>query len=84
MAKEKKHTGSKDQMDQHVHDILSVLNNINSHLASLVYYQQDSRGLGAGVEKALAQPFVKESKTLKGKIEKLVSEELRKFNEENK
>ena len=84
MAKEKKHTGTKGQMDKHAHDILRVLNSIDSHLASMVYYQGPSRGFGAEIEKAQAQPYITESKTLKDKIEKLVIEELRKLNEENK
>ena len=84
MAKEKKHTGTRDQMDSHVHQILTVLNSIDSHLASIVYYQSPSRGFGASIEKAAAQPYVGESKKLENKIEKLVIEELRKLNEENK
>ena len=84
MAKEKKHTGTKDQMDEHVHQILKALNSIDSHLASLVYHQMPSRGFGASIEKAAAQPYVNESKKLEDKIEKLVIEELRKLNEENK
>jgi len=84
MAKEKKHTGTKDQMDEHVHSILKALNSIDSHLASLVYHQMPSRGFGATIQKATAQPYVTESKKLEDKIEKLVIEELRKLNEENK
>jgi len=84
MAKEKKHTGMSEQMDDHVFSILKVLNSIDSHLASLVYYQSPSRGFGASVEKAVAQPYINEGKTLKDNIEKLVIEELRKINEENK
>ena len=84
MAKEKRHTGTNEQVDDHVHDILSVLNSIDSHLSSLVYHQLPSRGLSAEIEKAQAQPYMTESKTLKDKIEELVVEELRKLNEENK
>ena len=85
MAQEKNHTGTKDQMDEHVHKIIRVLESIDSHLASLVYYQSPSRGFGASVEKAVAQPYINENKkTLKDSIEKLVIEELRKLNEENK
>ena len=84
MKEEKKHTGTKDQMDDHAHSILKVLNSIDSHLASLVYHQSPSRGFGASIEKAVAQPYVSESKKLEDKIEKLVIEELRKLNEENK
>ena len=84
MAKEKKHTGTNTQMDEHVHSILKVLNSIDAHLASIVYYQSPSRGFGASIEKAAAQPYINENKTLKDKIKTLVIEELRKLNEENK
>ena len=84
MAKEKRHTGTNKQMDDHVHSILKVLNSIDSHLASMVYYQSPSRGFGASIEKAVAQPYITEHKKLEDKIKTLVSEELRKFNEENK
>ena len=84
MAKRKEHTGTKEQIDRHAHDVLDMLGKINDQLAALVYYQHPSRGFEASVEKTLAQPFMKESKTLKDKIEKLVVEELRKLNEENK
>ena len=84
MAKEKKHTGTKDQMDEHAHQILKALNSIDSHLASMVYYQSASRGFGASIEKAAAQPYINENKTLKDEIKKLVIEEMRKLNEENK
>jgi len=84
MAKEKKKTGSEEKMDEHANRIILVLESIDSHLASLVYYQSPSRGFGASVEKAVAQPYINEGKTLKDNIEKLVIEELRKINEENK
>ena len=85
MAKEeKKHTGTKDQMDAHAHKIIGVLESIDSHLASLVYHQSPSRGFGASIEKAAAQPYMEESKKIEDKIEKLVIEELRKLNEENR
>jgi hypothetical protein len=84
MAKKKEHTGTNKQMDDHVHSILAILNSIDSHLASLVYHQLPSRGLGASIEKAMAQPYMAEGKTLKDKIKTLVIEELRKLNEENK
>ena len=84
MAKEKKKTGSEEKMDEHANRIILVLESIDSHLASLVYYQSPSRGFGASVEKAVAQPYINEGKTLKDNIEKLVIEELRKLNEENK
>ena len=84
MAKEKKHTGTNRQMDDHVHSILSVLNSIDSHLASLTYHQLPSRGYEATIQKKLAQPYMNENKTLEDKIKTLVIEELKKFNEENK
>ena len=84
MAKEKKHTGMSKQMDDHVFSILKVLNSIDAHLASLVYHQSPSRGFGASIEKAVAQPYVGESKKIEDNIEKLVIEELKKLNEENK
>ena len=83
MAKEKKHTGTNKQMDDHVHSILAVLNSIDSHLASLAYHQLPSRGLEPGLQKAMAQAYMSENKTLKDKIKTLVIEELRKLNEEN-
>jgi hypothetical protein len=77
MAKEKKQTGSKEQMDKHAYKIISVLESIDSHLASLVYYQSESRGFGAAIEKAAAQPYIGESKSLQEEIEKLVIESLK-------
>ena len=84
MAKEKKHTGTNEQMDTHVHQILRALNSIDSHLASIAYHQLPSRGMQSGIEKAAAQAYMGENKTLKDKIKTLVIEELRKLNEENK
>jgi len=85
MAKEKKHTGTNKQMDDHAHSILRVLNSIDSHLASMAYHQLPSRGFDPSVEKAMAQAYMTESnKTLKDKIKTLVIEELRKLNEEKK
>jgi len=84
MAKEKKYTGMNKQMDDHVYQILKVLNSIDSHLASLTYHQLPSRGYEATIQKKLAQPYMNESKTIKDEIKELVIEELRKLNEENK
>ena len=79
MSEEKKHSGTKDQMDKHVHDVLKALNNIESHLASLVYYQQPSRGFGAHIEKALAQPFTGEMNENKDNdLESMIREEIKK------
>ena len=69
MAKEKKQTGSTQEMDKHVYKIINVLESIDSHLASLVYYQSESRGFGASIEKAAAQPYISENKSLQGEIE---------------
>ena len=77
MAEEKKHTGTKDQMDKHAHRIIGILESIDSHLASLVYYQSESRGFGASIEKAAAQPYISESESLQEEIKKLVIESLR-------
>ena len=84
MAKEKKRTDSEEQMDLHVDSILKVLNSIDSHLASMAYHQLPSRGFDPSVEKAMAQAYMREGKTLKDKIKELAVEELRKLNEENK
>jgi len=84
MKEEKKHTGTKDQMDKHAHRIISVLESIDSHLAAMVYYQGPSRGFGASVEKAAAQPYINESKTLQEEIKKLVIESLKELKEGNR
>jgi len=84
MGKEKKHTGTNEKMDNHAHSILEALARIEQHLANIAYHIMPSRGFGAEIEKAQAQPYMTESKTLKDKIEQLVIEELRKLNEENK
>ena len=84
MAQEKKHTGTKEQMDQHAHKIVSVLQSIDSHLASLVYYQSDARGFGASIEKAAAQPYISESESLQEEIKKLVIESLKELKKGNK
>jgi hypothetical protein len=84
MAKEKKQTGSTQEMDKHVYKIINVLESIDSHLASLVYYQSESRGFGASIEKAAAQPYISENKSLQGEIEKLVIESLKELKEENR
>jgi len=84
MAKEKKHTGTKEQMDMHAHKIIGVLKSIDSHLASLVYYQSESRGFGASIEKAAAQPYINESESLQEEIKKLVIESLKELKRENR
>ena len=84
MKEEKKQTGSKEQMDKHAYKIINVLESIDSHLASLVYYQSESRGFGASIEKAAAQPYISESESLQEEIKKLVIESLRELKEENR
>jgi hypothetical protein len=84
MAQEKKHTGTKEQMDMHAHTIIGVLESIDSHLASLVYYQQPSRGFGASVEKSAAAPYITESESLQEEIKKLVIESLKELKKENR
>ena len=79
-----KHTGTNSQMDSHAHKIIRVLESIDSHLASMVYYQNPSRGFGASIEKAAAQPYISEANSLREKIEKLVIESLKALEEENK
>ena len=84
MAKEKKKIESEEKMDEHVNRVVSVLESIDSHLSSLVYYQSESRGFGASIEKAAAQPYISENKSLQGEIEKLVIESLKELKEENR
>ena len=84
MAKEKKQTGSTQEMDKHVYKIINVLESIDSHLASLVYYQSESRGFGASIEKAAAQPYISESESLQEEIKKLVIESLKELKKENR
>ena len=55
-----------------------LLRSMNGHLKSLVYYQRPSRGFEAGIEQAIAQPFVTEGVDLK----QLVREELKKIGDE--
>ena len=76
---EKKHSGTKSQMDAHVHDILSVLRSIDDHLASLVYEATPSRGFAAGIERAIAQPFTGDMNENKDNaLESLVRKEVKK------
>tara|TARA_R110002033_G_scaffold30079_1_gene67006 strand:- start:432 stop:689 length:258 start_codon:yes stop_codon:yes gene_type:complete len=80
MSKEEKnHSGTKGQVDRHVHDILSVLNRIESHLASLVYEATPSRGFGADIERAIAQPFTGQMNENKDNVlESMIIKELKK------
>ena len=56
-------------------EMVSLLKKIESHMAALVYYQQDSRGFTAGVEKAIAQPFVSENKD--NALESMIRKEIK-------
>ena len=79
MSEEKKHTGTKSQMDMHAHDILSVLRSIDTHLASLVYEATPSRGFAAGIERAIAQPFTGDMNENKDNVlETLIRKEVKK------
>ena len=79
MSEEKKHTGTKDQIDGHAHSILRILSSIDSHLASLVYEATPSRGFAAGIERAIAQPFTGElSENKDNSLEALIREEIKK------
>ena len=81
MAKEKT---SKEKMEEQSERIIRVLESIDSHLSSLVYYQSESRGFGASIEKAAAQPYISESESLQEKIKKLVIESLKELKRENR
>jgi len=79
MSEEKKHIGTKEQIDGHAHSILRVLSSIDSHLASLVYEATPSRGFAAGIERAIAQPFTGElSENKDNSLEALIREEIKK------
>jgi len=81
MAKEKT---SKEKMEEQAERIIRVLESVDTHLASLVYYQSESRGFGASIEKAAAQPYISESESLQEEIEKLVIESLKELKRENR
>jgi hypothetical protein len=80
--KEAKKRFSKD--DSQTTDMIRILRKMEAHLAAILYYQQPSRGFGAGIEKAVAQPYIAENKEFRSRIKALVIEELKKLNEENK
>ena len=56
-------------------EISGLLRSMNSHLKSLAYYQGPSRGFEAGIEQAIAQPFI--SEVSDSDIKSLVREELK-------
>ena len=65
-------------------EMLRVLNKIERHLASLVYYQQPSRKFGASIEKSAAAPYIEEDKQLQEDLRPVIVEELQKLIEEIK
>ena len=75
---------SEEKIEQQAERIIRVLESIDSHLSSLVYYQSESRGFGASIEKAAAQPYISESESLQEEIEKLVIESLKELKRENR
>lgn len=75
---------SEEKMEEQAERIIRVLESIDSHLSSLVYYQSESRGFGASIEKAAAQPYISESESLQEKIKKLVIESLKELKRENR
>ena len=75
---------SEEKMEDQAERIIRVLESIDSHLSSMVYYQNPSRGFGASIEKAAAQPYISETVSLREEIEKLVIESLKELKEENK
>jgi len=79
MSEEKKHIGTKEQIDQHAQSIMRVLSSIDSHLASLVYEATPSRGFAAGIERAIAQPFTGQmSENKDNDLKKIIREEVKK------
>ena len=79
MNEEKKHSGEKDRMDKHAHEILRVLKSIDSHLASMVYEATPSRGFAADIERAIAQPFTGDMNENKDNVlESMIREEIKK------
>jgi len=75
---------SEEKMEDQAERIIRVLESIDSHLSSLVYYQSESRGFGASIEKAAAQPYISENESLQEEIEKLVIESLKELKRENR
>jgi hypothetical protein len=60
-------------------EMLSVLRTIESHLASLVYYQNPSRHLGQSLEKYAASAYVEENKIMHDDLRTMIIEELQKL-----
>ena len=65
-------------------EVLNVLNKIERHLSTLVYYQGPSRGLGQSIEKYAPKPYVEGNKKLQNDLRTMIMEELQKLIEETK
>ena len=57
-------------------EMINILKKMEAHLKALVYYQDDSRGFGAGIKQKLAQPFIGEGKD--NALESIIREEIKK------
>jgi hypothetical protein len=64
-------------------EVLNVLKKIEGHLASMVYYQNPSRGLGQSAEKYAAKAFTEGAKA-QDDLRTMIMEELQKLIEETK
>jgi hypothetical protein len=79
MSEKNKHTRTEKQTVVNTDDVIKELRNIESQLATLEYYQQGSRGFGASIEKALAQPFTGEMNENKNNdLKEIIREEIKK------
>ena len=56
-------------------EMIRLLSKIESHLASMVYYQNPSRGFAPAIEKAIAQPFIDEGANRN--LETIIKQEIR-------
>ena len=65
-------------------EVLRVLKRIEGHLASMVYYQNPSRGLGSEMEKHAAKAYVGENKKSQDDLRTMIMEELQKLIEGTK
>ena len=65
-------------------EVLSVLKTIEGHLASMVYYQNPSRGTDTEMEKYAAQAYIGENKKSQDDLRTMIMEELQKLIEETK
>jgi hypothetical protein len=65
-------------------EILKTLKRMEGHLASMVYYQNPSRGLGQSIEKYAAKGYVDEGAEAQDDLRTMIMEELQKLIEETK